>query len=74
VDVPVELQLERTCERDNNPRAQVEAIIASQLDRETRLSHAHDVIMNNQSLEHLAQQVAQLNQQYLRLSEKTHES
>ncbi|MFY0701805.1 MAG: dephospho-CoA kinase [Bermanella sp.] len=74
VDVPVELQLERTCERDNNPRAQVEAIIASQLDRDTRLSHADDVIINNQSLEHLAQQVAQLNQQYLRLSEKTHES
>lgn len=74
VDVPVELQLERTCERDNNPRAQVEAIIASQLDRDTRLSHADDVIINNQSIEHLSQQVAQLNQQYLRLSEKTHES
>ncbi|MGK0445475.1 MAG: dephospho-CoA kinase [Bermanella sp.] len=74
VDAPVELQLQRTCERDNNPQAQVEAIIASQLDRDKRLSYADDIITNNQTLEHLAQQVAQLNQQYLRLSEKTHES
>lgn len=74
VDVPVELQIKRTCERDNNPQAQVEAIIASQLDRNKRLSYADDIIVNNQTLEHLEQQVAQLNQQYLRLSEKTHES
>jgi dephospho-CoA kinase len=75
VDVPVELQLKRTCERDNqHPKAQIEAIIASQLDREKRLSYADDVITNIQSIEHLHQQVAQLNQQYLRLSEKTNES
>lgn len=75
VDVPVELQLKRTCERDNqHPKAQIEAIIASQLDRDKRLSYADDVIINNQSIEHLHQQVAQLNQQYLRLSEKTNES
>ena len=74
VDVPVELQLKRTCERDNNPQAQVEAIIASQLDRDKRLSFADDVIINNQTLEHLQLQVAQLNQQYLRLSEKQYES
>jgi dephospho-CoA kinase len=75
VDMPVELQLKRTCERDNqHPKAQIEAIIASQLDREKRLSYADDVITNNQSIEHLHQQVAQLNQQYLRLSEKTNES
>ena len=74
VDVPVELQIKRTCERDNNPQAQVEAIIASQLDRNKRLSYADDIIVNNQTLEHLEQQVAQLNQQYLRLSEKNHES
>jgi dephospho-CoA kinase len=69
VDVPIELQIERTCQRDNNPQSQVEAIMASQLDREKRLSYADDVIVNNQTLEHLQQQVAQLNQQYLRLSE-----
>lgn len=69
VDVPVELQLERTCSRDNNPKEQVEAIIASQLDRNQRLRYADDVITNDQPLEHLHQQVAQLNQQYLRLSE-----
>lgn len=69
VDVPVELQLERTCSRDNNPKEQVEAIIASQLDRNQRLRYADDVITNDQPLEHLHQQVTQLNQQYLRLSE-----
>lgn len=74
VDAPTEIQLQRTCERDNNPKAQVEAIIASQLDREKRLNYADDVIVNDKTLEHLQQQVAQLNQQYLRLSEEQHES
>lgn len=70
VDVPVEVQIQRTCERDNNPQAQVEAIIKSQLDRETRLSYADDIIENNHSLLHLQEHVAKLNQQYLRLSEE----
>lgn len=70
VDVPVEVQIQRTCERDNNPQAQVEAIIKSQLDREIRLSYADDIIENNHSLLHLKEHVAKLNQQYLRLSEE----
>lgn len=70
VDVPVDVQIQRTCERDSNPQSQVEAIIKSQLDRETRLSYADDIINNDQSLLHLQQQVAKLNQQYLRLSEE----
>lgn len=70
VDVPVDVQIQRTCERDSNPQEQVEAIIKSQLDRETRLSYADDIINNDQSLLHLQQQVAKLNQQYLRLSEE----
>ena len=74
VDVPVELQVQRACERDDNAQAQVEAIIASQLDRNKRLSFADDIIVNDKTLEHLQQQVAQLNQQYVRLSEEHHES
>ncbi|GAA6135114.1 dephospho-CoA kinase [Oceaniserpentilla sp. 4NH20-0058] len=74
VDVPVELQIQRTSKRDNNTSQQVQAIIQSQADRDTRLSYADDVIVNDQSLEHLQQQVAQLHKQYLSFSELNHES
>lgn len=68
VDVPVDLQITRTSQRDNNTPEQVQAIINAQADRQTRLSHADDVIVNDQSLDHLHKSVAQLHQQYLKLS------
>jgi len=74
VDVPVELQIERASKRDNNSIEQIKAIIASQVDREKRLSYADDIITNDQTIEHLQQQVTQLHQQYLGLSENLNES
>lgn len=74
VDVPVELQIERASKRDNNSIPQIKAIIASQIDRDKRLSYADDIITNDQSIEHLQQQVTQLHQQYLGLSENLNES
>ena len=37
VDVPVEMQIQRTSERDNVSEEQIKSIIASQIDRDSRL-------------------------------------
>jgi dephospho-CoA kinase len=47
IDVPVEVQIERTMARDNNTREQVERIIAAQMPREQRVATADSVIDNN---------------------------
>lgn len=69
VDVPVELQIERTMARDNNSEEQVRAIIASQASREERLQRADDVIVNDKDLAHLDREVARLHEFYLKLSD-----
>ena len=68
VDVPEEVQLQRTIQRDNNDAEQVKRIIASQATREQRLQRADDVIENTGSLEQLRKEVDQLHQRYLTLS------
>jgi len=70
VDAPTALQVERTSQRDNNTPEQVQAIINAQADRETRLSYADDIIVNDQDLAHLKREVAKLHQQYLTFSEQ----
>ncbi|MBR2514440.1 MAG: dephospho-CoA kinase [Halomonas sp.] len=47
VDVPVDVQLSRTLERDGVSEAQVHAILAAQLPREARLAKADDIIDNS---------------------------
>jgi dephospho-CoA kinase len=68
VDVPEEMQLQRTIQRDKNDAEQVKRIIASQATREQRLQRADDVIENTGSLEQLRKEVEQLHQRYLTLS------
>ncbi|MFK7912903.1 MAG: dephospho-CoA kinase [Pseudomonadales bacterium] len=68
VDVPVELQIERTVARDASSAEQVRAIIAAQASREDRLALADDVIVNDQDLAHLDREVARLHQIYLDLA------
>lgn len=68
VDVPEELQLQRTVNRDNNSPDQVKAIMAAQASRQQRLDSADDVIVNDGSLEQLHQQVDTLHQKYLEMS------
>lgn len=65
VDVPVELQVQRTMARDDADEQQVRAIIASQASREQRLAAADDVIVNDQDLAHLDQEVERLHAYYL---------
>lgn len=65
VDVPVEIQIERTMARDDNPRDQVERIIAAQIPREHRLARAEDIIHNDRPLEDVRGQVQALHAQLL---------
>lgn len=68
VDVPEEMQLQRTVQRDNNDADQVRRIIASQASRTQRLERADDVIENTGTLEELRERILALHQQYLKLA------
>ena len=68
VDVPEEIQVERTVNRDDNTETQIKAIIATQTDRKTRLSHADDVIVNDGDFDHLDREVQRLHDAYLVLA------
>ena len=72
VDVPMEVQIARTTARDGSALETVKQIIAAQVNRETRLQYADDVIENAlplaQNLVNLKAQVLQLHQHYLSLA------
>ncbi len=65
VDVPVEVQIERTMGRDSNSREQVERIIAAQMPREQRLQRASAVIDNNQPSDKVAAEVQALHDAFM---------
>ena len=62
VDVPVELQMERTLKRDGVSEEQVKSIIKAQISREKRLELADEIIVNDGSLEDLQLAVRKLHQ------------
>ncbi len=64
VDVPEDIQLQRTMERDTNSEEQVRAIMKAQASREKRLSYADDVILNDKPLENITQRVEELHKLY----------
>ncbi len=67
VDVPESIQISRTCSRDENNDEQVKRIIAAQLPRQQRLSHADWVIDNNEPLAILDARIAALHKELLTL-------
>lgn len=69
VDVPEELQLQRTMARDNNDEAQVRRIMAAQMPRQERLDKADIVIDNSRSLAHLDGLVEELHKEFLARAE-----
>lgn len=71
VDVPEDIQLQRTISRDNNDAEQVRRIIASQASRAQRLEHAEDVIENTGSLDELRAKVEEIHTRYLQLAQST---
>jgi len=62
VDVPVELQMERTLKRDGVSEEQIKSIIKAQISREKRLELADEIIVNDGSLEDLQLAVKKLHQ------------
>jgi dephospho-CoA kinase len=74
VDIPKELQVQRSGQRDGNDKQQIQAIMNTQLSREERLKQADDIIDNSEPLEGLPSKVETLHQNYLKLaSKKSHE-
>jgi len=69
VDTDPGLQIERTIQRDNATKEEIEAIMQAQVSREQRLKLADDIIVNNGNLEHLTNQINQLHDFYLSLTE-----
>ncbi|PYE33270.1 dephospho-CoA kinase [Idiomarina fontislapidosi] len=68
IDVDEDTQLARTQQRDSVSKQQVEAIIAAQIDRPTRLKKADDVVSNQGDLRDLYQQLDRLHAHYLELA------
>lgn len=68
VDVPVDIQISRTVERDKNSKEQVEAIIKAQSPREFKQQKADDIILNTGTIESLQAKVSELHQRYLELT------
>ena len=69
VDVPEDVQLERTMARDDNDEGQVKRIMAAQMKRTERLELADIVIDNSGSLERLESVVEALHVQFLARAE-----
>ncbi len=66
IDLPRELQIQRTMKRDEIPKNQVETIINAQIDRKGRLAAADDVLTNTGDKSSLLEQVDTLHEQYLK--------
>jgi len=64
VDVPETLQITRTMQRDGASTEEVQKILVAQMDRNSRLAAADDVIDNSAGLEKTRIRVAELDQQY----------
>lgn len=65
VDVPVDVQLERTMARDDNARDQVQRIIDAQIPREQRLQKADEVVDNNRPVTEVERRVDELHKQFM---------
>ena len=70
VDCPQSLQIERVMKREGMSKEEVEAILANQASRSTRLENANEVIENIDTLETLKSKVQTLHNYYTELSTK----
>lgn len=68
VDVPRELQIQRSMARDRMDRTSAERMLAAQTSRQQRLAHADDVIINDGPIGNLDAIVARLWPRYLRIT------
>ena len=70
IDVAEDTQLARASLRDEQSLTKIKAIMANQLDRDTRNRHADDVITNEEDVAALHTQLAPLHQRYLTLAQQ----
>ncbi|HQU98072.1 MAG TPA: dephospho-CoA kinase [Nitrosomonas sp.] len=68
VDCDERQQLIRTMARSQLSEEKVKAIMATQMTRQQRLQKSHDVIFNDEDIDHLKKQVLSLHQKYMILS------
>ncbi len=69
VDVPKDVQIQRTAKRDKVSPNQVEQMVAAQMEREKRLEKADDVLLNSGTIEDLEKQVEELHKKYIKMAE-----
>ena len=67
IDAPQELQGQRTLLRDQTSPEQVQAILKAQANREERLRHADDILVNDRDIAWLHSEVDRLHNFYLTL-------
>lgn len=68
IDSDETTQMMRVSERDNCDQQAVRQIMHKQIDRQTRLSHADDIIFNHGTVDALDQQIDHLHKKYMELS------
>lgn len=73
IDVPEDLQIERTSRRDEVAQAQVKSIIAAQMPASEKRAKADDIVVNDKAVIDLQQAIDQLHIQYLDLAGKHNE-
>jgi dephospho-CoA kinase len=71
IDVSEQTQLTRTMARDGSDEQTIRGIIAAQIDRQSRLQAADDIIDNEKSVSALKQQVQALHEHYLQLARQS---
>ena len=70
VDAPEEMQISRTCQRDNTSKENVIKIINAQMDNTKRLELADEIITNDSDFKNLEDQVERLHKKYLKISKE----
>jgi len=68
IDVPTEIQVARSSQRDNNSAEQISSIINNQIDRQTRLKQADDIIDNSGTHADLYEKITALWRSYCHLA------
>ncbi|HFB66080.1 MAG TPA: dephospho-CoA kinase [Aeromonadales bacterium] len=68
VDIPEDIQLQRSIKRDHCSKELIQQIIDSQIDRNTRLKRADDIIDNSGTLQQLKSRVNELYKFYQKLA------
>jgi len=69
IDVPEEIQLERSKKRDNSSESIIKNIMKNQVSRQIRIDAADDIIVNTRDLDFLKNQIEELHNKYIKLIE-----